>query len=291
MPFLTLNGHTFRVADASPRRRVITSGRRKRAYRGQMRNATRGQRREWRLRTCISNFSMSDNFISMINGEGHLVRFVEGWDAATALQPEVGNLQGSRFDVSKAGPFSGFPDGAFVSDGDGLILRYDPQLTDEHTVHLWFDVDNSGWEVHTFIDDGSAWRNGVRDDTLWPFSAGNFVIEVRNGRVEIHGLGSDPTALRHLAMLPYRANHDVVVSWHASTKPFGDLPLLRMEGDMLLTDHEFVFGEVVDVTFVEQGNVDGFGWQNNANVIDFTLIEYATAFRSFPNVPGSAVSP
>ena len=111
MPFLTLNGHTFKVASGYASKSVSSSGSRIRSYRGQMRNQTRGKRREWNLRTCFEVNGLAETMISTINGEGHLVRFTDSWDAATGLAPEVGVLSGVAFDPANAGPFTGFPPG------------------------------------------------------------------------------------------------------------------------------------------------------------------------------------
>lgn len=291
MPFLTLNGHTFRVVDGSAGRRVSMKGSRSRAYRGQMRDGTRGKRREWNLRTCFEVNGLAETMISTINGEGHLVRFTDSWDAATGLAPEVGVLADVAFDPANAGPFTGFPPGCIQSEGDSTHFIYDFQARDEWTLHAWYQVDGDpDWSVKTIRDDGARWENGTQNDAL-SSAFGNWNAIMKDGRLTLAGLGGDLTRLRHLAMLPYRAHADFITSWHASTTPWGALPLLRMEGDIIATDHEFVFGEVTGVSYVSRGDVEGFGWVNNSEVIDFRLTEYATTYRSFPSVPGSTVTP
>lgn len=286
MPFLTLNGHTFRVADNTAKRKVNRKGRRTRAYRGQMRDGTRGQRRQFSMQACFVDFDEAETIIHTINGEGHVVTFTRGWEAATGLQPEVGRLEGTYFDRSQS-PFSSpFEQGCLVFEGDGdPVLRYDAQLCDEYTIHWWQRVDAGDWQVCTFRDDALGYVDGVVDDDLFADTAsatgGNCRLYVTEGRLGISGRAADPTRLHHLAILPWRASVSQIETWHAATKPWGHLPLLRAEGDMLLTDHEFFFGEVDNVEFVQHGrNVDGLGWVNNAQLVDFTLYEYQPGFVS-----------
>lgn len=282
MPFLTLNGYTVSVAIDSSSRRPKGRGKRSRAYRGQIRDGTRGQRREFKLRACFKDHEEAETLISVVNGEGHMIYFRDGLQAGTGLTPEVCSLFGVLLDKAES-PFSStFEAGSLeiTNASNSAILRYDAQLCDEWTLHFWYK-DSSVWHVVTKRSDGVFYEDGVRDDTQWVGPHGNIDIRVDDGRVTISGSGFNVDHLHHLAILPYKAHENFITAWHASTTPWSDLPALRMEGDLINTDHEHVFGSVSDVAYVQKpSEVSGFGWVNNSEIVDFTLTEVPPGFLS-----------
>lgn len=285
MPFLTINGQTIQVAVGSGSRTISKVGKRSRAYRGQLRDGTRGKRRGLTFRACFQDHEYADTMISVINGDGHVAFLRRGFDADTGLQPEIGSLVDTHFDKT-ASPFTGFETGSIRSEGDGMILRYDAQLCDEWTIHFWYQVDGTGWQVRTMRDDGVTYTDGVRVDTDFGVACGNFGVDVIDGRVEVNGFGSDVTWLHHLALLPYRAHTDFIETWHAAAKPWSGLPVVRVEGDALVTDHELFFGKVTGSTFIgKPQQVSPFGWVNNAQIVEFELSEVAQGFVYDDTVP------
>ena len=284
MPFISLNGYTIKVANGSAKRGLIRRGQRARTYLGRATKRTRGERRTWDLRTCAQDHEQSETLINIINGTGHLAYFRRGFDCnRTGLQPEVGFLENSRLDRSLT-PFTAFDPGSLRTDADQFVARYRANLGREWTL-LWYETEGllGAWRQHVKRSDGAAWRDGVRDDSLWEVFDGNFRIDVRAGNVELVGQGGDVIGLHHLAMLPYKASATVIEQWGANTKPWGALPSLRMEGDLIVTDFEFVQGVVTDVQYAQQGVDDELGpINNNAEIITFTLTERTSAFRSDP---------
>lgn len=288
MPFLTVNGVTFSVRAGSANRSIVRKGKRSRAYRGQMRNATRGKRRKQVFQACFKDFEFAETMIDVINGDGHLVNFINGVDATTSLQPEVGSWANTRLDKA-TGPFTGFEAGCLESEGADLLFRYKAQLGDESTIHTWAKVDTAVWKPHTFRSDGIYYVDGVRQDSSFNYGGvtiGNLEIAVRGGSLDLTGTGSDITRYSNLAILPYWAHTDFIEAWHASTKPWSGLPALRVEGDALVTDHEMFFGEVTGVGFIgKPREVAPWGWLNNAQIVEFTLDEVADGFVYDDTVP------
>lgn len=287
MPFLSLNGFTMEVAINNARRRVTSAGKRRRAYRGQMRDGTRGNRRELKLRTCFHDHEEAQAMIHLVNGEGHVVYFREGWDAATGLSPVVEDLSNCRFDRAET-PFPGYEPGSFRSESDQRMMTFDAQLKDDWTLHGWVRIDGEVWEPYTRTSDGCAYVAGVRDDTLWDNTWGNYSVDVLDGRLHLMGNGGDITWLHHLCLLPWVASEEMVLAWHAATKPWGPMPLLRVEGDLITSSEEFMLGRVDDVTFITKPHDLGapFGWVNNAEIIDLTLMEYRDGYVADDQVAG-----
>lgn len=283
MPFLTVNGHTFPVADNTGKRKVTRKGRRTRAYRGQMRDGTRGQRRQLSFKTCFTDHEEAQTFIRTLHGEGHVIYFTRGWDAATGLTPEIGNLNGITFDRTLSPFSSSFEQGSLVvgPSSSDVFARYDAQLDDEWTLHFWYNENGVGWHPATKLSDGRFFEDGLSLPGLWEGPFDNISIRVVEGRVELAGEGNPASYLHHLAIMPYLVDESFITTWHAATKPWGEMPLLRVEGDALLTDHEFFFGEVTGVQYIQFGrHVDGLGWVNNGQEIDFTLHEFQPGFVS-----------
>jgi hypothetical protein len=283
MPFITLNGYTVKVVNGGAGRGLTRRGAKSRTYLGQAGDRTRGTRREWSLRTCITQHEEAETLINLINGVGHLAYFRRGFDCnRTGLQPEIGFLENSRFDRTLT-PFPDFDGGSLRTDADQFVARYRANLGREWTL-LWYETEGllGSWRQHVKRSDGAAWRDGVRDDSLWETFDGNFLFDVRAGNVELVGQGGDVIGVHHLAMLPYKAADAVIEQWGVNTKPWGALPSLRMEGDLIVTDFEFVQGEVVDVQYAQAGDLDGdFGPLNNdSQIINFLLTERTRAFTS-----------
>lgn len=283
MPFLTVNGFTFPVKIGSSGRSVSRRGKRRRAFRGQMRDAERGKRSDLRFSTCFDDFDTAKTFEHILNGEGHVVYFRDGLQASTGLNPEIIDLSGSGFEIARAGPFPGFDGGTFSSDAGAIVMRYDAQLCDEWTI-LWAEesfTDNT-WRFLSRRHDGAFWQDGVRVDTQWLNGRGvpgEWEVTVRNGKVELASNGADGGALHHLVILPFHASDDFVEAFGTSTKPWGPMPALRVEGDALQTDHEFFFGRVKSIDYITvPSTVDGWGRISNGALVQFELEAIASAF-------------
>lgn len=291
MAFLTLNGATFAVVDGSVNRRIRRKGKRSRAYRGQLRDGQRGRRRSWAFRACFKDHEEAETMARIINGEGHVVHFVDGFAADTGLQPELLTLSSVTWDFT-VGPFSGFTTGSMVGDPFDDVCRYDPQFADDWTI-MWWERVGGDWRVIANRSDGRAWLNGVEDTSAWQ-GIDAYSLRVEEGRVTVAGFGAEIGYMHQLVMLPFKAADTFITQWAAATKPWGGLPVLRMEGDVIATDHEYVLGEVTSQVYVQKPHDDpDFGWANNAEYVEFNLTELATEFVADLSVTsqGAIVAP
>jgi hypothetical protein len=279
MAFLSPNGITIPVFDASPSRSLERKGSRRRSLRGEVHDLSRGSRRAWKMTACFigvgHGYEDGDAFEHLVQGEGHYLGFANGLQASTGLQPMPGH---AGITWNPANGFGGVP--GYLDTTGTVRLQYDAQLGDDWTVVC--RDSSAAWAISGLaFTDAGGWDDTTERTSLADinsFSSMNF--EVVDGVLTISsGMGS---GLDDLVILPWRATGSMLQTWAAlGTAEWGPLPVLRVTGDVIAEDHAFMVGEVNGVRYVGKGSVSGSvstAWVNNAKIVDFTLHEVPPSF-------------
>ena len=282
--FLRVNGIQLAVGNATLTQKSSRTGKRARTFRGQMRDARRGIRRSWDMELVIRDFEGSEGIIRMVNGEGHMVDFTDGFQAATGLVPRRIDTP-VILDPSMSGAFN--TNGVLVIKptligADDEVLSYDPQFGDQWTVLVQSRSGTTGWSCSALCSDGRRFRNGIASTMALKrgVSPEGVYASVLGGAVDVFRDSTLPDATLYLddfIMLPYRMTDSMLAQLTTSSTKFGACPTLRCVGDIFGGHTVVCVGEVSTINFSEKPNADGV-WLNNARVTRLTLSEMSPTF-------------
>lgn len=273
MPFLSLNGHTIKVFNATPRQTLTQKGGARRSFKGQIRDPRRNIRRAWKMDACFFDYDEATMLENVINGLGHYVGFVDGMEATTGLNPDPG-FRDLFFRPSTSVPSTNITGMITTPLTGNFRFDYDAQLGADWTVH-WREDDSSTWEIITKRSDGAQWVSGVRNDAYVTAAE----VTVSSGVVQGRDANSNLENMTDLAILPYLATESHILSWHAATERFSPLPVLRVEGDLFSENIIWGVGQVGDVRYIQKPeDIPGIGWLNNAKIVSFEIAEVNETF-------------
>jgi len=289
MPFFALNSVVIPIALGQCRRGQSKIGASDRAFSGDARNMARGYRRTWESTAMFQDYQIADNFIHLINGQGHAVRFGDGPTSSTGLSPIPGftgrgmkglganegfTFTGATGDYWSTGtldmylsPFQSFPD----------AFAWGCQFDDDKWTVILVVEDTPGFLPIIFRSDGDVFIDGVKTDVSFGFAyAANstgYFITVRDGSVSL-SLEIDivpEVRVSDLIMLPYIASDYFVSQLSTGGGAITSIQVASVP----------VTGEVTGITYVQK---PGQG-VNNAKSVSFSLTEYLPGYR---NDPGAA---
>lgn len=276
MPFLTLNGHTISVFNATPRKTLTQKGSARRSFKGQIRDSRRNIRRAWRMDACFLDYEEAVSLENVIDGVGHYIGFTDGLEATTGLNPQPG-FGAFILDLSLAIPSTSISSGIRSAADPSFIIEYNAQLISKWTVQWRETTDGTNWSIITERSDGAIWADGVRNDSYVSLAT----LGVASGVATFTDGNGDLEAMTDLAILPYEVTEDHILSWHSSTRPFSPLPVLRVEGDITQESVIWAVGNISDIKYIQKPReYPGIGWLNNAKVISFELGEVNESFIS-----------
>lgn len=291
MPFLNVNNVTFPIANETPRRTIVRQSSPMRSFRGQVRDPRRGIRRSWAMETAFASAEEATAFQNLLHGRGHFFDLRDGLHASTGLGPRPG-YDGFYIDPTK---LHGSDTSVVVFDTakTGEFMSVDAQLADDWTI-LWYEDanDNNTWAHMARTSDGRGLEDGVRDDDVGVPAAGasEVTFDVIDGVVRFQKENGIDLNWDDVVILPYLLPDSFITQLSAAAQPFGPCPLLLVEGDTILADLTYAFGEVTQTDFVPGGSKQAsVGWMNDARVVRFNISEVTDTFVNDTLVPAQGI--
>jgi len=285
MPFATLQGIRIPLLSAPGADQIRTStGVTFSSGLGQMDSGRRQKRRVWRGTACFyaegDSYADGAAFRELLAGRGHLVRFSEGFEASTWLGPEPG-YRDCYVDPTAADPFGGST-GILQVRASGVtdrpFLAYDFQLPPTGWALVWWEYDDDGFYHRALSWDGATrrgWQNGVRDDDVGTASgpgANNFLRPiVTDGIARLVRAGSAAFQIGPVLGLQFCPSNTQMAQLTQHIQPFGPMPALRLEGDMIGEEWVHVRPTPLRSDFFLL--YDSSGRRNNVRLIEFDLAE------------------
>jgi hypothetical protein len=285
MPFATLQGIRIPLLAASGADQIRTStGVTFSSGLGQMDSGRRQKRRVWRGTACFyaegDSYADGAAFRDLLAGRGHLVRFSEGFEASTWLGPEPG-YRDCYVDPTAADPFGG-ETGILQVRASGVtdrpFLAYDFQLPSTGWAFVWWEYDDDGFYHRAISWDGTTrrgWQDGVRDDDVGTASGpgtSNFLRPiVTDGIARLVRAGSDAFQVGPVLGLQFCPSAAQMAQLTQHIQPFGPMPALRLEGEMIGEEWVHVRPTPLRSDFFLL--YDSSGRRNNVRLIEFDLAE------------------
>jgi hypothetical protein len=274
MPFITLNGYTIPIANASPRKKFSRRGERIRSVKGQLRDGRRGRRRGWSLMTICVEQEEGEAIENLVWGKAHVAHFFDGLNAETGLNPAAG-WSGISMNMSVG---LGLETGYLVLAGSASSpsIQYDAQLDDEWTI---LGHEGTGaWTGGALRDDGIGYLAGVQDNNAGS-TATDVQISISGGVLTVSNANVASVNLDQLVILPWKATEAMMAFWTAVTADafWGRAPVLAVAGDVIQEEKIYAFGQVNNSEFLQFGSASG--WVNNGARVDFELMETEETFR------------
>jgi hypothetical protein len=229
-----------------------------------------------------------------LRGRGDVIYFRDGVQGSAGTMPkEMGD--GAAFDLSLAGPFTGYQGGGLVGDDPSAYLIYDYQLGNDWDLNtnwtvMWFEYNlgDSTWHRTALRSDGKFVFDGVQDDDRWELGNGlnmEWEFSVFDGQLRMEAVGGDGGVLHHVVVLPCIASDTVITAFMNMTVPWGPLPMLYVTGDAITTSHEYMFGSNVRESWVRADFGDGLGLISNNLTIDFDISFVPSGWYQDATVP------
>ncbi len=265
MSFLTIHGHEIPVEheNADVEKELIGDARR--AFSGKMLSTHRNNLYKWSFTTSWLVELEWRFLIALLHGEGHHWSFDSSseWKySSKGLGPTSGTAaNGSRYTGStKFGA-------AAVGITAGAQLQFNLGYTAKWTVMVW-KYSGSVWNHYAVNNAGNKWVDGVQNDaTSTPFITVN-----GSGNLLLGDTGSGATQyFDDLVVIPEKINDSWASDLGVATYAFSDLPLIRVNGNLTLSDAFYVRGFDAKVSLT-QAYVSGT-WEPNLGKVTATLIE------------------
>jgi hypothetical protein len=276
MPFLSINGITVPVEDASASRSISKKGSLSPSVSGILRNGTRALHRSWDLTICFSDYDEGKAFINLLEGNGHFWDFADGVEASTGLQPvayppmaimpNIWGLNGrgvAHVDAFQSVIFQGH-------------FKVNPSFEATNWTILWNEAIGSGWKRAAKRSDGIGFFEGSRDDNVGESGGTTWNrINVFDGNVVMYAQQASGTmGLEDVLMLPWHVPNSWLEVWTSNPGPkLPSMPFLTATGDFISEPFgtAYVVGEITDVGYTQLSR--NGTWINNALRISATIHE------------------
>ena len=268
------------IPAATGSRNVSRKGSTNRSARGKAQDGGRGHRPAFSFRTSLSSYDEANSIAQILRGRGDVIYFRNGTQGSKGTMPkEMGT--NCAFDLNQASPFDDDQGGGLYGEDPSAYLIYDYQLgqdwdlNSDYTI-LWceFNGGDSAWHRSALRSDGTFVFDGLFNNDRWDEGSGNgmeWMLRVDDGQLRMEAIGGDGGTLYHVVVLPFIASDTVIDAFMNSTVAWGPLPALRVTGDVITTDHEFMFGSVKSESWKRADLLDGEGLRSNNLIIDFEL--------------------
>ena len=272
MPFRRLNGITIPDVPGSVKASTRPFGPRERMHVGNIRDGKRGFVNVYPGETKPLTHDRAKLIRKIVEGRGHVWSFDEDLFSSRGVGPSTSpsvtlSTTGGKFD-------------GHITVGSGTSLVYDlPTLYSEWSVYFYHQPEGQGsWDFWVHNSNGYQRKNdalpgGGDVESL-------IVVSEVNGVTQVQIEGNDDVATPtnalydSIVLLPFVLTAQDFTDIYNWDKAPGNLPSLKMDGDILGTDEEIVrlVGNV-GRDYVPFGDVSG-GWQNNGQALSYTLEGY-----------------
>lgn len=276
MAFLTVNGYTIPIAEASPKGTTREIGTASTGLLGSTLKDNRGELRAWTVTTVPDTEESIDALRRLLVGRGYVWHFDDlgGTDPWQWSANGLGSYVGSG--VSQLAGSAHFGDYGIELTATTGTASFATDLPSTWTAMCWVNT-GSGFYHYAETSDGLYFVNGVAaaQESWFDVSiSGNFTLQnTTGGAVDFDDL----------VVLPYVITADMIAAFGTATEAFGSLPRLNVSGD--------VFGaDVLEMMLVDEIEVEVVQAKIGANFqtlhqLTFTLEEQepATALGAFEN--------
>lgn len=278
MPFLSLNGITVPVENASMSRSINRKGDFPPAVSGALSRTTRELHRSWDFDICFQNFDEGKAFINLLEGNGHFWDFANGVEASTGLQPSYFPPMAIMPNIWGLNGRGVAHVDAFQTNVNQGHFRVNPSFEATNWTILWSESIGSGWSKAAKKSNGTGFLNGVTDNTVGESGGSTWNrINVVDGQVVMYGTQASGTmGLDDVLMLPWYVPDSWLETWTSLSGPkLPSMPFLTATGDFISNPYgtAYVVGKVNNVSYTQMRRPSDNAWQNNAVKISATIFE------------------